>query len=211
MAEIETEPTGSSSRTGGVRALVVGIAAIALIAAIPIAVAVLDDDDSSGSGGSQDAIATVRAAVGTTVGSGSYEYAFDSSTSQGVRFVGHGIVNYEPYAMVATTEVGSTIGNVVVHVSPTTVWQQGGAPMGYTPTGAPGVPLPDYLDRIVGTLGPGPGALAAMSLATRGGYLNLEQEALATAEPAGEGEVDGVPVTTTTSRSTTRSSQTQQI
>jgi hypothetical protein len=74
------------------------------------------------------------------------------------------------------------------------VWQLGGATVGYGP-GKPGLSLADYSSQVVGTLGRGPGALAMISIASRGGRLSLEEEAVANAEPAGTGTVGDVPVT----------------
>ncbi|MGH9287069.1 MAG: hypothetical protein ACRD0V_02025 [Acidimicrobiales bacterium] len=76
----------------------------------------------------------------------------------------------------------------------THVWQLGGATVGYGP-GTPGLSLADYSSQVVGTLGRGPGALAMISIASRGGYLYLEEEAIGSAEPAGTGTVGDVAVT----------------
>lgn len=46
-----------------------------------------------------------------------------------------------------------------------------------------------------GRNGPGPGALSLISLANPNGYLNLDQQAILGATPAGNGSVDGTPVT----------------
>lgn len=112
---------------------------------------------------------------------------------QSYSFTTHTIVNFEPYAMVARTTTGSFAG-VTTHVNETHVWQLGAATVGYGP-GNPGMLLTDYARQVIGTLGPGPGALAMLGLASQGGQLDLEEAAVARAEPAGSGVAGGVEVT----------------
>jgi hypothetical protein len=197
---------------------------LAVLAVVPLAVARLSGDRDEGrvvSGGASDALATVRAAVGRTLAAGSYEIDVVTTmmTQPGTascavlvgpsssppestcvtpgpltnRFTGHAIVNLEPYAMVAET-TSPNLGAITTHVNSTHVWQLGGATVGYGP-GTPGLSLADYSSQVVGTLGRGPGAEAMISIASRGGRLYLEEEAIASAEPADTGSVDGVPVT----------------
>jgi hypothetical protein len=109
------------------------------------------------------------------------------------RFETHGIVNFEPYAMMSQTQA-SGLGAITTHINSTRVWQLGGATVGYG-AGNPGILITDYTRQVVGTIGRGPGALAMLSLASRGGYLNLEEESVATAQPAGTGTVRDIPVT----------------
>jgi hypothetical protein len=198
--------------------------ALTVVALVPLVVVRLSGDGDGGrvvSGGPAEALATVRAAVGRTVDAGSYEMDTVTTTSQpgtsscdGLAvpnsgatestwcetsgpltndITAHTIVNFEPYAMVSeTTNPG--LGAVTLHVNSTHVWQLGGASVGYGP-GNPGMPLTEYSQQVLGTLGRGPGALAMISIASRGGYLNLEEEAVASAEPAGTGRVGDVPIT----------------
>ena len=196
---------------------------LTVLALVPLVVVRLSGDGDGGrvvSGGPADALATVRAAVGRTSTAGSYEIdlvttmtqpgtAFvpnaqpkldrpdgvgvrDAGTADESRFTGHAIVNLEPYAMVS--ETNSRLGAITTHVNSTHVWQLGGATVGYGP-GKPGLSLADYSSQVVGTLGRGPGALAMISIASRGGYLYLEEEAVASVEPAGTGTVGDVAVT----------------
>jgi hypothetical protein len=200
------------------------VSVLTVLASLPLIVMRLNgggDDGRVVSGGPGDALATVRAAVGRTSAAGSYEMDIvttmtqpgtslcaaiagpDSSPTGSTwceasgaltnQFTGHAIVNLEPYAMVAETNSPS-LGAITTHVNSTHVWQLGGAGVGYGP-GTPGLPLADYSGLVVGTLGRGPGALAMISIASRGGYLYLEEEAIASAEPAGAGTVGDVPVT----------------
>jgi hypothetical protein len=194
-----------------------------VVVAVPIVFVALGDGASSERGGVRtDALATVRAAVGQTFAAGSYEMDTVSISSQpstgscdiggrptpglshsaskcvtvsrgGTEFSSHSIVNLEPYAMVARS-TSPAYGLVTLHVNSTHVWQLGAATVGYGP-GTPGILLSDYSRQVLGSIGRGPGALAMISIASRGGYLNLEEEAVATAEPAGTGTVGDVAVT----------------
>jgi hypothetical protein len=205
------------------RRAVRALSLLTVLALVPLVMMRLTDDGDEGqvvSGGSGDALATVRAAVGRTSAAGSYEIdVVTTMTQPGTsscavlhgpnttlarestcvtfgpltnQFTGHAIVNLEPYAMVAETNSG--LGAITTHVNSTHVWQLGGATVGYGP-GTPGLSLADYSGQVVGTLGRGPGALAMISIASRGGYLYLEEEAIASAEPAGTGTVGDVRVT----------------
>jgi hypothetical protein len=109
------------------------------------------------------------------------------------RFETHGVVNFEPYAMWSETQA-SSLGAITTHINSTHVWQLGGATVGYSP-GNPGILITDYASQVLGTIGRGPGALAMLSLASRGGYLNLEEQSVTTAQPAGTGTVRGDSVT----------------
>ncbi|MGH9228946.1 MAG: hypothetical protein ACRD07_09520 [Acidimicrobiales bacterium] len=206
------------------RRAVAVLGVLTVLALVPLVVVRLSgdgDEERVVSGGPRDALATVRAAVGRTFAAGSYEIDVattmtqpgtsscsvlispESSQTESTwceasgaltnQFTGHAIVNLEPYAMVAETNSPS-LGAITTHVNSTHVWQLGGAGVGYGP-GTPGLSLADYSSLVVGTLGRGPGALAMISIASRGGYLYLEEEAVASAEPAGTGTVGDVPVT----------------
>src|SRR5262249_22478527 len=149
-----------------------------------------------------DPVAAVRAAVGQTMAAGSYEMDTVSTSTSAPRsvcgavpnpsatlaqpstcvtfpptanrFETHSIVNFDPYAMVSQTQA-SGLGAITTHINSTHVWQLGGATVGYGP-GDPGILITDYSRQVLGTIGRGPGALAMLSLASRGGYLNLEEE-----------------------------------
>jgi hypothetical protein len=175
----------------------IGALVALVVVAAPLALLALDDGaEREQRAVHTDALATVRAAVGQTFAAGSYEMDTVSTAMQGGRVIeitADSIVNLEPYAMTAQS-TSSAFGNVTLHVNATHAWQLGAATAGYGP-GAPGVPLFDYSRQVVGSIGRGPGALAMISIASRGGYLNLEEESVAAAEPGGTGTVDGVTVT----------------
>ena len=210
------------------RAALVGALVVLVIVAAPLLYFALDDGAQSRRSGGDvvdtDPVAAVRAAVGQTMASGSYEMDTVSiSTSAprsmclptriapgsppaptaGVtcatfpgtenRFETHSVVNFEPYAMRSQTQA-SSLGAITTHINSTHVWQQGGATVGYAP-GNPGILITDYASQVLGTIGRGPGALAMLSLASRGGYLNLEEESVTVAQPAGTGTARDVPVT----------------
>jgi hypothetical protein len=183
----------------GRRRAVRALSVLTVLALVPLVMIRLNGDGDEAqvvSGGPRDALATVQAAVGRTSAAGSYEIDVVTTMTQpgtsSNRFTGHAIVNLEPYAMVSETRSG--LGAITTHVNSTHVWQLGGATVGYGP-GTPGLSLADYSGQVVGTLGRGPGALAMISIASRGGYLYLEEEAIASAEPAGSGTVGDDPVT----------------
>src|SRR4029453_5862200 len=207
----------------GRRRAVRAVSVLAVLALVPLVMIRLNGDGDEGqvvSGGPRDARATVQAAVGRTSAAGSYEIDLVTTMTQpGTsscavllapnstlrrestcmtlgpltnRFTGPAIVNLEPYAMVSETRSG--LGAITTHVNSTHVWQLGGATGGYGP-GKPGLSLADYSGLVVGTLGRGPGALAMISTASRGGDLFLGGEAIASAEPAGTGTVGDDPGT----------------
>jgi hypothetical protein len=92
--------------------------------------------------------------------------------------------------MVAVSEV-SGLGSITIYVNGTTVWELGGGNYG----SAGGRPLSGFADLVEGTLGPAQGAVAMINLASRTGYLNLEQAAIRGAQVVGTGTVDGTTVT----------------
>jgi hypothetical protein len=189
------------------------VACVLVIASVPVWLAVTRDS----SGGvdraitEDDALVDVRAAIGRTVASGSYESDIETrSTSPSTappcpstvtcpstggtstfQSSGHIIVNFDPYVM--RSDSNNSYGNTRLYVTPTNIWlQTGGAPSG---SSGSGTPLSLFAKSIVSALGPSQGGLAALNLAVPGGQMNLQEEAVASATPAGQGEVRGVPVT----------------
>jgi hypothetical protein len=210
MTEANLAPA-RERRQGTRRAVIAGLAAVLAIAAIPVLGNL--GDDSSGRGSrhvtKDDALTAVRAAVGKTVGSGSYETEFDTHSTHPVSqqcplgsrcpsasgtsmfdSSGHGTVNFDPYVSRIVSD--GTYGVHTLYVTSTTIWLSNGDAVG---AGGPGIPLSSFANSVEAALGPSPGALAMIGLASPGGALNLEQEAVADATPGGTGSVDGVSVT----------------
>ncbi len=212
-----TEDTVASTRDrrfGKRRAVVAGLAVTAAIVAVPLLIG-RGGDSSGGVGrpvGKDDALIAVRAAVGKMVASGSYETDFETHSTQptvpapqlcppnascsgpsGASTFdtrGHGIVNFDPYISRSVTD--TSVGPRTLYVTSTTVWLSSGDAGG---TIVSGVPLSSFASTVEGSLGPSEGALAMIALASPGGSLNLEEEAVADATPAGTGSVDGTDVT----------------
>jgi sugar lactone lactonase YvrE len=209
--------TRATRRKRRARQRMIGVVAfVLLVASVPVWLAVTRDSP----GGldraitKDDALVDVRAAIGRTVASGSYESDIETHSTSPVmapscapsvscapasgestfKSSGHIIVNFDPYVM--RSDSNNSFGNTRLYVTPTNIWLQGqgvnGAPSG--PVG-PGTPLSMFAKSIVGALGPSQGGLAAMNLAVPGGQMNLHEEAVASATAAGTGEVRGTPVT----------------
>ena len=200
-------------RPGKRRAVFAGLAGALAIAAVPLLAGL--GGDASGSGDRRvtkdEALTAVRAAVGKTVASGGYNTRFETHSTHPTVAApppcppgspcpfasgtstfdsrGHGTVSFDPYVSYVVTN--TSVGTRTFVVTSTTVWlSSGGA--GVTGTG---VPLSSFAGAVQSALGPSLGALSMISLASPGGALNLEQEAVADATPAGTGSVDGVNVT----------------
>ena len=216
------EPPGRSRRvqqSGRRTRIAFGVVIAVVVLAVPLGLFALRDGSSSSEearGSVVTPLDRVRAAVGLTAAAGSYEMDTETTTSSpprsttctstarsvtcsggggggGYSFRTHSVVNFEPYAMVAESD--TPFGFITLHVNTERAWQKNGLNLGYVGDTAPGLPIPEYADAVLGTLGPGPGALAMISIASRGGSLNLEEDAVATAAPAGSGTVQGIDVT----------------
>jgi hypothetical protein len=194
------------------RAVAGGVAFVLAIAVVPVLLAIgRGSSDGTDRQATKDPVVSVRAAIGKTVASGSYETDIEthstdphaanspqcSASSCGSstgysRFdsSGHGIVNLDPF--VVRTDSNSTAGSHTLYVTSTNVWLVSSGTDG--PVG-PGTPLSTFARSIVSALGPSQGALAAIGLASPGGELNLQEEAVAKATSAGTGSVDGIQVT----------------
>ena len=110
---------------------------------------------------------------------------------------GTAIVDVQPFAMVATSEV-SGFGTIVLRDDGTDVWEEGGGDYGLSPgstDSGPGSLLTGFASLVEGTLGPRQGALAMLGLASPTGYLNLDPAETDNADLVGAGKVDGVAVT----------------
>jgi hypothetical protein len=107
---------------------------------------------------------------------------------------GTAIVDVQPFAMVATSQVRG-LGTVVLRDNGTDVWEQGGGDYGLSPgstNSGPGSLLTGFSSLVKGTLGPRQGALAMLGLASPTGYLNLAPAQTDNADHIGTDTVDGV-------------------
>lgn len=123
--------------------------------------------------------------------------AIGAYSSSPVTITGRSTINIDPYRMISVSDV-TGFGEITVRVDGTRLWETGGG--NYGMTGRPGAdtagaPISGFADLVAGTLGPGPGALTMLTIASPNGYLNLQKEAVSGVTPAGAGVVDGVPVT----------------
>lgn len=210
----ETRASRRQRRRAKRRALWGAIVTVLVIVSVPVLLS-LDRGTSRRVDGpvtNDDALASVRAAIGKTVASGSYETDNEnSSTSPGTASpapcppgascaIGsrpsmfgassHAIVNLDPF--ITRIDSDDSYGAHTLYVTPTTVWL---LTRGASGPGGPGIPLSQFANSVEGALGPSAGAMAMIGLASPGGSLNLEEEAIADATPAGTGSVNGTDVT----------------
>ncbi len=119
------------------------------------------------------------------------------TSSPSVTVTGSGIIDTDPFTMVAVSNV-SGLGKITLRDNGTTVWETGGADYGLAPGSTddgPGASLSGFAGLVEGTLGQRQGALAMGGLASPTGYLDLDQSMITGADQTGTGTVDGVPVT----------------
>jgi len=151
----------------------------------------------------------VQSAVGASIAAGSFETSsvmsettpttstvLGAGRSDGLTLAAHGTINDDPFAMVASSDVGG-LGAITSWVDGDHVWEVGGGNYGiasHSNLGA-GAPLSGFASSVEGTLGPREGGVAMMSLASPTGYLNLASQAVTSASKIGTGIVDGTPVT----------------
>jgi hypothetical protein len=117
--------------------------------------------------------------------------------TNGLSIAGQGTIDTNPFAMVVNTQVPG-FGQITLRDDGTDVWELGGGNYGLSPgpgNDGPGSSLPGFAGLVEGTLGARQGALDMMVLANPTGYLELDENAITTADPLGPGTVDGVPVT----------------
>jgi len=117
--------------------------------------------------------------------------------TQGLAIDGTGTIDTDPFAMVAVSQVPG-LGLITLRANGTNVWEIGGGDYGLAPgstDSGPGASLSGFAGSVEGTLGARQGALDMMGLANPTGYLELDQNAITSADQIGTGTVDGVPVT----------------
>lgn len=165
----------------------------------------------------------VVSALSATTDAGSFDFAYDlsrteptaqpsvygascrvtrcptSTTETGYRTVvsGHGTLDTDPLAMVATTSIGPT-----VRVDGTDYWE-GGTGTGLVPstaadhggTATAGSPLDSFSGLVESTLGARAGAVAMLAMASPTGFLDLAQSEVTGAGQVGTATLDGAAVT----------------
>ena len=120
-----------------------------------------------------------------------------SSSGSDTPLTGQGTIDTNPFAMVATSNVGG-LGKITLRDNGTNIWEFGGADYGLAPSSSetgPGSTLSGFAGLVEGTLGQRQGALAMGGLASPTGYLDLEESEISGANQIGMGTVDGVAVT----------------
>ena len=149
--------------------------------------------------GGQDSNSTTTTTT-TACGSTQFDSVAACGGATAVRdqtVTGSAIVDVQPFAMVATSEV-SGFGTIVLRDDGTDVWEEGGGDYGLSPgstDAGPGSRLSGFAGLVEGTLGPRQGALAMLGLASPTGYLSLDPAETGHADLVGTGTVDGAAVT----------------
>jgi hypothetical protein len=219
-----TAPRSRPSLRGmiGVAAAVVCVAVVAVPLSLALLSARSAGPPRAGIG-SGPALHRVLSALNATIDSGSFDMTFSdqppttpSSPSTttcptsylqksvcgfaappGLTISGRGTIDTNPFAMVALSDVPG-LGPITARANGTDVWEMGGGNYGLSPGSSstgPGSPLSGFASSVEGTLGPRQGALAMMGLASPTGYLEMDQNAISSANQIGAGVVDGVAVT----------------
>ena len=120
---------------------------------------------------------------------------YPGADTRSVTIAGEGVVHVDPTAMVTTAQVPN-LGEITTRVDGTSVWEDGGANYGMTPSSnnGPGSPLAQFASLVGGTLGRRERAVAMNSLASPTGYLDIAKEAITASSKLDDAVVDGVPV-----------------
>jgi hypothetical protein len=112
---------------------------------------------------------------------------------------GHGVIDTDPTAMVASAVVGD-IQDTTVRLDDAHVYEESAGDTGLAPLSSdPGTisaDLPTFAGLTEDTLGPREGAVATIGMAGPTGFLDLVTPAIGPTDDRGTGMVDGVPVTT---------------
>jgi len=122
--------------------------------------------------------------------------SYQGSNIAGLDLTGQGTIDTAPFAMVAVSQVPG-LGKITAYANGTDVWELGGGNYGLSPgtDSGPGSSLPGFSNSVEGTLGPRQGAIDMMGLASPTGYLEIDQNAITSANQMGTGTVAGVAVT----------------
>ncbi|MGH9017084.1 MAG: hypothetical protein ACRDY1_04975 [Acidimicrobiales bacterium] len=121
----------------------------------------------------------------------------NGGSNPGEAIAGQGTIDTNPFAMVVETSVPG-LGQVTLRDDGTDVWEIGGGDYGLAPgsdSSGPGSSLPGFAGLVEGTLGARQGASDMMVLANPTGYLELDEDAISSADQIGTDTVNGIPVT----------------
>jgi hypothetical protein len=141
------------------------------------------------------------AAPGTT-GSGCTVLVLPGGSAQdneNVTVTGTGVIDVNPKAMVTTADP-SDFGTVIIRLDSSKLWELGsddggGLAPGPAVGSTPGESISGFASLVESTLGPREGAVAMLGIASPTGYLVLDEQEITSVTPAGQGTVDGTPVT----------------
>jgi hypothetical protein len=119
--------------------------------------------------------------------------------NESVTVTGSGVIDVNPKAMVTTADP-SDFGTVIIRLDSSTLWELGsddGGGLAPGPGGGStaGESISGFASLVESTLGAREGAVAMLGIASPTGYLVLDEQEITGVTPAGQGTVDGQPVT----------------
>jgi hypothetical protein len=119
--------------------------------------------------------------------------------NENVTVTGTGVIDVNPKAMVTTADP-SDFGTVIIRLDSSQLWELGSDDGGGLAPGpgvgsTPGEAISGFASLVEGTLGAREGAVAMLGIASPTGYLVLNEQEITGVTPAGQGTVDGKPVT----------------
>jgi hypothetical protein len=119
--------------------------------------------------------------------------------NENVTVTGTGVIDVNPKAMVTTADP-SDFGTVIIRLDSSQLWELGSDDGGGLAPGpgvgsTPGEAISGFASLVESTLGAREGAVAMLGIASPTGYLVLDEQEITSVTPAGQGTVDGKPVT----------------
>lgn len=119
--------------------------------------------------------------------------------NENVTVTGTGVIDVNPKAMVTTADP-SDFGTVIIRLDSSQLWELGSDDGGGLAPGpgvgsTPGEAISGFASLVESTLGAREGAVAMLGIASPTGYLVLDEQEITSVTPAGQGTVDGEPVT----------------
>jgi hypothetical protein len=118
---------------------------------------------------------------------------------ENVTVTGTGVIDVNPKAMVTTADP-SDFGTVIIRLDSSKLWELGsddggGLAPGSSVGSTGGQSISGFAPLVESTLGAREGAVAMLGIASPTGYLVLDEQEITSVTPAGQGTVDGQPVT----------------